>query len=226
MYIIGRKGKDPKKQRRRRLIFLLIVLLLAGLGWWVYKYAFKPNTTVKQAKAVVTAVEFDESKTKHFDEPNFGIDLPVDWVEHSHNTTPYNVYSFQGGTNASIQRRIDIYEDKIPTGLSLNRALAVESNGPKITLRGEASDNCANYTKDPHTTNTDSLKAKWQNFDFLCNAANSSRNVTGTVSAEGNNQLTLTGAVGQHRYFLVYSENSYTPDYRVFYSAVESLQVK
>jgi hypothetical protein len=226
MYIIGRKSKDPKKQRRRRLVFFCVLLLLAGMSWWVYKYAFKPNTSVKQAKAVVTKVTFDESKTKHFDEPNFGIDLPTDWIEQRHDTTPYNVYTFQGASKTTTERRIDIYEDKIPVGLSLNRALAVESNGPKIALRGEVSDNCANYTKDPRTTNNDSVKAKWQNFDFLCNEANSARNITGTVSAEGNNQLTLTGATGQHRYFLVYGENSYTPDYRVFYSAVESLQVK
>lgn len=226
MYIIGRKGKDPRKQKRRRLIFFAVLLLLLLIGWWINTYAFKPNTTVKQAKAVVTKISFDESKTKHFDETNFGIDLPTDWVERRHDTSPYNVYSFQGGTKQTTTRMLDIYEDKIPTGLSLNRALAVESNGPKIRLRGEVSDNCSNYTKDPRTTNTDSVKAKWQNFDFLCNIANSARNVTGTVSAEGNNQLTLAGSTAQHRYFLVYSENSYTPDYKVFYSAVESLQVK
>jgi hypothetical protein len=226
MYIIGRKGEDPKKKRRRRRIIFIVLILLAAISWWVYKYAFKPHTTLKQAAPVITKIAFDETKTKHFDETNFGIDLPVDWIEQRHDTSPYNVYTFQGGTKDTNQRLIDVYEDKIPTGLSLNRALAVESNGPKISLRGEVSDNCANYTKDPRTTNNDSVKAKWQNFDFLCNEAATARNATGTVSAEGSNQLTLAGASGQHRYFLVYSENSYTPDYKVFYSAITSLQVK
>ena len=69
--------------------------------------------------------------------------------------------------------------------------------------------------------------AKWESIDFICDSGNYQRDVVGSVSGDGLNNINLTGPTkGPHRYFFTYTDNNSQPDYAIFSEALKSFKAK
>jgi hypothetical protein len=187
----------------------------------------KPETTLQQAKAVTRTVNYD-AKTKHYDEADFGIDLPVSFQPIPRPPGPYQSYSWLTSNKGSDAAQIDVYEDTIPTNLALNRVQIVEAEGDHLRLDGAVSDNCSKFTKGlTRAPGQSGVPAKWLDVNFLCDQSNQARDVIGTSSTDGINIINLRGPTGAvHKFFFVYTNQDITPDYTTFLNVLQSFRVK
>ena len=105
----------------------------------------------------------------------------------------------------SGQRLLDVYVDSHPDNFAVNRMLpVVAAEGGKLyASTRDVSDNCTVYTIGATTARTTVQQlAKWQNIEFLCDMANTMRNVVGIGSVGGGiNNINLTSlSTGKHRF--------------------------
>lgn len=226
-----REGQKPKTKRRRWLFWLILLVLLSLLGYGGYIYvknSLKPDTRVTQSKGIQTVIRYDK-KTKHYDEPDFGIDLPATWQPVTREAGPYQTYTWQTSDRGTNGQLFQIFEDTIPVNFVVNRALIVAGEGDHMTLNGEASDNCVTYTKGVAQVNNNvGAIAKWQGVDFRCDTSNQERTVVGTSSSDGINTVILRnpGTGHSHKFLFVYTSHSLNPDFTVFYGALQSLKMQ
>lgn len=224
-------GHRRKGQRRKRLVILFMCLLLiigvAILGLYI-KDQLTPKTAVRQAKATTKTVSYEKTKT-HYDEANFGLDLPSTWQKIPSPVGPYTTYNWQTSSKGTDGELITIYEDTIPVNFAVNRVLIVEPQGETVVTKGNASDNCSTFTKgvSPMPGQV-GAPAKWQGIDFLCDQANQARDVIGTSSKDGVNKVVLKSPTTgrSFTYLFSYTNHSINPDYSAFYDAINSLRMK
>ncbi len=229
LYQANRPAKSKKRRRITRLIVFLIVVALVFAGYVFIKNLLKPETVIKQSKSTQRKITYDDTKTKHYEEPDFTIDIPAVWTPVARPAGPYQSYSWQisdHGTNGQV---IDIYEDTIPPNYGFNRALIVTGQGDHLNVEGTASDNCEKYTKNSVAASGQvSAVAKWQGVDFLCDLGNTTRDVIGTSSTDGLNTVILknpsTGVA--HKFLFSYTNHGTNPDYNVFYQAIQSVRMQ
>ncbi len=220
--------------RRRRSWRLLIVGLLAVILVGVVAYAylqFRTDTQVviKNSPGSTHPLVIPNAKTKHIDQGLFAFDVPADWKLIKHDTAAYSSYSYQSTLANADNRYLDIYIDKLPRTLAVNKAVKVQSQGSTLT-HGEVSENCITYTTgSPRTAGGSqplTVAAKWDGVDFLCDTDNTLRNVVGTSAPGTINQVILAGQTGgSHPLFFVYTDNNATPEYSIFYNILESFVV-
>lgn len=220
-----------EKGKRRRvivwvIIIIIILLLLCFLGFWI-RQKLQPKATIKQAAAITTKVSY-ASQTTHYDEPDFGIDLPAAWSAVPRPPHTFQSFTWQNSDKGTDGEQIEIYEDTIPLNFASNRALIVTGEVDHVNLIGAASDNCSTFTKPAVAGHgATGVPAKWQNVDFICDQNNQARDVIGTSSSDGVNTVILrnqsTGA--SHKFFFTYTNHASNPDYTLFYNAIQSLHM-
>ncbi len=223
-------GRRRHKSWRRVIVGILAVLFLAG-GLYSNKQfqeATKPVVRNSAESSHTTVVL--NARTQHFDQPVFGFDAPADWKHMKHDTAPYNLYSYRSTLVDADNRYLDIYVDKLPQSLAVNKAVAVYAQGNNLT-HGVVSDNCTTFTSvgptGIHSDKPLSILSKWDGVEFLCDNDNVTHNVIGTSAPGSINKVTLTSlASGLHPFFFVYTDNNATPDYTIFYRMLESFVVK
>ncbi len=224
MYQVDHRKPDHRRRRRR---WLIVSCLLIGLTALVVVYVLhhlKSHTTISQSKPVVNKAVTD-TKTKHYDEPGFGIDVPADWQPTPTPPRPYTFYRWQSKDGQVVE----VYVDTIPTNFAVNRVVIVDAQADHLLLDGNASDNCSTFTKGLHAApNQVGVPAKWQGVDFLCDQSNQLRDVVGISSAEGVNSITLHAPTigASHKFFATYTTTSVNGEYNSFYSALQSLRVQ
>ncbi len=229
IYKADKLGKSKKSRRARRLIVLLIVVALAVTGYIIVKNMLKPQTVLKQSNSTQSKISYDDTKIKHYELPDFTIDIPAVWTQVARPAGPYQSYSWQTSDHGTNGQVIEIFEDTIPPNYGFNRALIVSGQGDHLNIEGTASDNCSKYTKkQPTSTSQVSSVAKWQGVDFLCDLGNTSRDVIGTSSTDGLNTVNLTSPStgATHKFLFSYTNHSVNPDYTVFYQALKSLRMQ
>jgi hypothetical protein len=225
-------GHKPKTKRRRAAPWLLLLVLLLVLAVPVFMYIrskLRPDTTIKQSAAKTTKVDYSSNAVKHYDEPDFTIEMPSAWQALPQPPGPYKRYDWQNSRNATNGEVITVYQDTIPVNFAVNRVLIVDGQEGQLSLKGGASDNCSTFTKNVATqANQVGAPAKWQGVDFLCDQLNQERDTIGTSSTDGVNTVILknpsTGV--PHKFFFTYTTHSISPDYSVFYAALNSLKLK
>jgi hypothetical protein len=123
---------------------------------------------------------------------------------------------------------IEIYENVIPVNFAVNRELDVTGAVSHITLDGVASDNCITYTRNgPTAISQVGVSAKWQGISFLCDEYNTEQDVIGTSSTDGVNTVILQTSHGvSHKFFFTYTDYNVSPDYSVFYNALNSFAMR
>jgi hypothetical protein len=220
--------KRERSRRRRILFWLLVLLCLAGIIFGSILFVrskLHPKVIITQAKAVSSTVVF-ASKTTHYTEPDFSIDLPNTFQEIPRPVGPYQSYTWETSDSGTDGQQVEIFEDTIPTQYAVNRMLVVEGEVDHVSMIGTASDNCSTFTKGTQSAAGGS-PAKWQGVDFYCDQGNTERDTIGTSSAEGINTVTLlnqsTGL--KHKFFFTYTDHQINPDYTIFYNALTSFKM-
>lgn len=227
-YLINRS----EKSRRRRVIFwgtlslIILAIIIFGALWFIHH--LKPQTQIKQAKAVTSTINYSP-KTKQYSEPDFTIALPNSWHVVDRPPGPYQTYTWQSSDVGSNGQVITVFEDTIPPDYAVNRVLIVSGQVDHLTLDGVASDNCANYTTSNAVVQVGKpgVMAKWQGVSFICDNANTQRDIIGTSSTDGLDFVLLRNqSTGKtHKFLFSYTDYSINPDYNVFYDTLNSLRM-
>lgn len=207
---------------------LLGVILLAVAGVLIARYLFPADTHITQSPAVTHYVAASDTPVMHVSKSVFTLDLPSGWHEVAPLPVAYTMYSWAGGSDGKdAPRRLDVYVDKMPVSLAVNRLLPVQANADYIDAIGNTSDNCVNFTdKTPASNASGVAPSKWSGINFLCDVGNYERDVVATGSSEGINQVSPTGlTTGQHHILLLYTDNSGSPDYTIFLAIVRSFHL-
>jgi hypothetical protein len=230
VYKVG-EVERPKKPHRKRKWFIALIIFICLLVLTIIFILnhLKPKTVIHQSKGTVTKVAVDE-KTKTYDEPDFTIDLPLAWQQVPRPAGPYQSYTWQTSEKNTNGQKIVVYEDSIPANIAVNRVLIVHGEGDHIATEGVASDNCIQYTiSGAAHLGEFGAPAKWQGINFICDVSNEARDVIGTSSSDGVNQVIAKSQSnpGTHKFFFYYDNQNYaTPNYTAFYNAIQSLRMK
>jgi hypothetical protein len=219
---------DSREESKRRriiiwcLIFIVIVaLIIFGILW--VRNKLKPKVVLKQGHAVISSVS-ESSVNKLYNETDFSISIPSTWKMIPRPIGPYQSFTWE----ASDGEEIVIFEDTIPENLAVNRALIVTPETDHLNIDGTASDNCANFTEgNSHAPGQVGVIAEWDGVNFLCDKSNTERDVLGTSSVDGINTVVLKSPSTDtsHKFFFTYTDYSLSPDYTVFYNALNSFQM-
>jgi len=206
-------------------VFVLLVVAAAAYGI----NQLRPDTYVSQTPPpVVTPYDATDPKAVSVSEPLFTLSLPAGWKVRDNNDIPKPAYSWSGTVKEDATRSISLYLDALPQGLAVNRALPVQPKGDSMTIIGNVSDNCTNFTR-PTTDDTKAgtAIARWQGTQFVCDIGNNTRDVVGLSTTDGVNGVTLTGPqAGRHQVYMAYTDNSASPDYTIFVDVLKSFQLK
>jgi hypothetical protein len=225
-----RVGSHQKGRRRKVMVWLAVLVVLLGAAGYGVVYArnrLKPVTNITQAHAVTTKVT-SGTKTKHYDEGDFVVDLPGDWQPQPRPAGPYKSFNWQSADRGAGGQIITIYEDAYPVNFAVNRTLIVHGEGDSIMQDGTISDNCAGYTNGKPAQANTGVPAKWQGVAFLCDTMNQERDVLGTSSTDGPNVVILKspGTGVAHKLLFTYTDYAINPDYSVFYNMLSSFHMQ
>lgn len=223
MYRLG------EREHHHRKLYISLVLLagvIVALGLAARHYLKSDSQITQQSPAAVSAVTYAQTKTQRLDTPYFTISVPSTWKLSGINAEdPKPKYIWQGTVGEDKNRWISVYMDTALSTFAVNRAVHIQADGPSITVIGSTSDNCTSFTGASKTQAQ--TPAKWEGIDFICDSGNYERDVVGTVSPDGMNNINLTGPLkGVHHYFFTYTDNSNQPDYSIFTNALKTFKAK
>ena len=230
-----RYGHRVEKRRPRKALLVLAcsIVILGILGGMVYLDIRKHvSPTVEGESRVVSQVLSDNAQQIVVDEPFFTLELPGDWKETGRNTNNlYTSISWQATTKGKENRYLTLYIDRIPTDLPVNRLVALKAQGSGLNF-SDVSDNCANFTVGGTFDTSVAARSrpaptKWNKVDFMCNLPRVIDNEIGTGSEGSRNSVTVTGPSGAtHKYFFLYTDRNFQPDYNIFYDVLRSFKAK
>lgn len=221
-------GKQTKNRSMKPYVWLGVggvVLVVAALI--VAGRMVGSHTTIVQSPGVTHVVSGD-LPSNHYNEGVFALDMPTNWRFTGSTHELYNIYSWQSTEPGGANRQLDVYVDNSPQKLAVNRflGLAPASNG--LNILGQVSGNCSSFAR-PLTPGKgqSSVMASWQGVKFLCDVANSERNVVGAGSSGQLNGVSLVGkTTGRHSFFFTFTDRTASPSYADFYKALQSFEVK
>lgn len=221
-------GKQIHKHRRlkRTIVVVVLIILFAGLVYWLMHLRIAPSATIRNDTPVSKNYTASETAKLTVNKPEFKVVFPGGWVERKIIPSPIGPrYTFAAPTGDSIV--FDIYIDNPPENLAVNKAIVVSGQGNGLS-HDYVSENCANFTDSKYKNpQTGFAPARWQDTNFICDMANVNRQVVGTISKEGMNQVTTTGASGAVRkVFMTYTDNNITPSYSTLYDILASFEFK
>lgn len=224
-----RLGRQTHKHRRgyRVILTTLAILFFAAVVYWLMHLRIVPEQNIRNAAPVSENYKTSASEKVAIDKPLFRLELPKGWREVETDKASSTAPKFSFSSPGSQAQMLDLYIDNPPTGMAVNRAIVVSSQGDGLTY-DTVSDNCTTFTeaslKNPQSGNA---PARWQTTQFICDMANTARAVVGTMSAEGINQVSVTGpTTGTHKLFITYIDNNINPNYGTFYDILRSLHFK
>jgi hypothetical protein len=233
MYKLG----NPTKRRIYRAWLGIVLIVTALVGAFYFLIVRQSHQTVRNNNSpLITKVGNDGQISLTIKEPLFTMQLPGQWKETSRDSNPrYQTIQWNYNTKDAANRWVRIYIDSIPADFAINYLLPVKPNDKGISV-GQISDNCVTFTQGATVgTNRDvstpisreALPARWQGTSFMCDNSHVSHQVVGTGSDEGNNMVSITGSEhGKHKYFFVYEDDNYHPDYSIFMNILESFRAK
>lgn len=238
MYRLGRPttAKRPKKFYFLELAAIIIVVVgaLFSVFWFVIKKE-KPADISSNGTPLISRVQAADKFTE-INEPTFTLKLPGEWKEADRDSDPGRKsikwdYIGKGG----IGRWVKVYIDTIPTDYSVTYVLPVSSDGDKI-FTDSISDHCSQFTPGAMKpsdrggyapASADKLPTQWQGVKFVCDGAHPLYQRVGTSSKEEVNSVSVTGPTkGTHKYFFIYDDSYYNPDYTIFSIIIDSFRAK
>lgn len=230
MYRLGRRSKKKTKRKVWVAILLVLIALGAAVAYFAVIILSEPDEEITTTQAITREYAPPQGEdTKNFNQDMFSVTLPSDWVLKGHNEVPNNIYSYQATKKNADNRWLEIYVDRVPTGVAFNRLLPVIIENNKIVVTGSVSENCIEFTGpqgNPRGAGVAALPAKWQGVDFLCDMSNYTRNVVGVGTIASKHNVILSGpTAGQHTFYFKYIDHNISPDYQILEKALESITV-
>ena len=238
MYRLGRPTiiSRPKKLYLIEIISILS-LVMGGLfaGYWFVIRQDNITELSNNDTPLVSKVEAADKFTE-ISEPTFSLRLPGTWKETERNTDArYRSVKWDYQAKGGIGRWLKVYIDNIPEDYSVTYVMPVSAEGNKLIPEG-ISDHCSQFTpgakkpgdNSPSTSSSsERIPSSWQGVRFLCDGAHPLYQRVGTSSKAGLNTISVTGATtGTHRYFFVYDDAYYNPDYTIFTTILDSFRAK
>ena len=217
-----------RAKRTRTWLGLAVLALLVMGGGLLVKHWLQPTGQVSPTpSAKVTHVLADRAGPKYIDDNRWSFDLPSDWEAFTPPNFPPTAHSWRNTADNKGVRVITVYYDGAPANFAVNRVVPVLAEGAGLGNIGDVSDNCINFTNHTQPSPTDTVPAKWQNTNFVCDVGNHSRNVVGTASLDGLNIAKLTGpTTGAHSVFITFTDASASPNFGIFTAMLQSFQLK
>lgn len=238
MYRLGRPTttKRPKKLYLLEIFAIVIVVggVLFSFFWFVIRQeksaALRNNDTPLTSK-----IEAAETFTE-INEPTFTMRLPGTWKETERNhDANYRTIKWDYVAKGGIGRWVRVYVDTIPPDYPVVFLAPVSSDGDKI-MAEPVSDHCSQFTpgamkpgdtSKPSSGTSDKIPTSWEGFKFYCDGAHPFYQRVGTGSKEAINSVSVTGPTqGSHKYFFVYDDAYYNPDYTLFTTILDSFRAK
>ena len=228
-------GHKPAKRRPRKALVILVcsillICLVVGLIYLDLRKHVSPS--VEGETRTVSQVLNENSQQITIDEPFYTFELPGDWKEIERDANNhYTSIKWQATIPGKDNRWLELFIDRIPLNRPLNRLVAVSAQGNELRF-SDISDNCSNFTIGGtfDTSVASGLKptlTKWNKVDFLCNLPRVTDNEVGTGSEGSMNSVTVAGRnKGSHKYFFVYTDRNFQPDYNILYDALKSFRAK
>lgn len=210
----------------RRTILLIVSLLLFGLIIYaLFHIRITPKQDIQNSPPVSTNYNATEAAKVAVDKPELKMELPSGWREISYAKSPTAPrYGFKSPSAQAQQ--LELYIDNPPVNMAVNKVIAVSASDNGIGFDA-VSENCTTFTGQASQGKTGGVPAKWRGLDFICDVGNYQRAVVGIISKDGMNQLKITGpAIGEHKFFLTYTDNNNNPDYSIFANILKSIRFK
>jgi hypothetical protein len=223
-------GKPIYRFGRRPLSIIIgtILIILLGLFFGVILPSAHRNSLQNNNSPLVSQVKVSTDNTV-VDEPNFSFSLPGKWTLASKDwDARYHAWMWQQSIKDAAGRWFRVYQDTIPADQAYNYLLPVTGEGSGLTP-GQMSGKCSDFTTTQAVrleNGTFAAPSKWQQVSFLCDYANQASQTVGTSSTEGINIVSLTGTKGTHKYFFIYSDNNFSPDYGLMSAILSTFKSK
>lgn len=238
MYRLGRPA-ITKRPKKFYLFEIIAIVLLVATGlfsffWFVVRQE-KPAQIRNNDTPLISRVEAAETFTE-INEPTFSMRLPGTWKETERGNDPgQRTIKWDYVAKGGIGRWLKLYIDTIPPDYPVTYVVPVSGEGDKI-IAGTISDHCSQFTPGARKPNelggripasAEKIATQWQGVRFFCDGAHPLYQRVGTSSKEAVNSVAVTGnAGGAHRYFFVYDDAYYNPDYSLFVTILDSFRAK
>lgn len=211
------------KRLKRGLLALSFMMGLGGIGaagLFIYNDLRLNQSPVVEGESRVVGQVMGSADAYFVNEPLFDFELPVDWREIDRSDTARErSITWQATKLNEDNRYLKLYINTIPDD-PIVRLLPVRVNGSQLQ-RGQLSASCSTFSDD--------ASAKWEDVEFRCDTARRvDTNIVGTGEAgQPINTFEITGPEGgTNRYFFVYTDRNISPNFEIFYSAINSFQAK
>lgn len=226
--------RQSHHRRRRRFIkIVLITLLLLLVFGAAIAYDLWKNQSEETSGGSISVIQsFGGEETLLVDEPTFSLQLPSDWQETQRlETSQIKYVTWQATKQKEDNRWLTIYIDKLPKQQNLNRVVAVQPSGDRLSV-GSVSSQCQSFTLGGtlDAGEAPGLRpklTKWENVEFYCNLPRPHENEIGISSPDQIQAVTVNGEnQGQHTYFFMYTDHNIHPNYQIFLNALASFHAK
>lgn len=225
MYQLGRPTHHSHKIAAG-LLFLIISAALVGIIWLIMY--LRPENTVSQAQPYTSHVTIAKPTTKKVSGEGFTLYVPATWQPAKNENTPYKIFAWRGVGKIDSPRLIQVYVNTIPSELAFNRLLPVKADDSGLSITGDISENCVNFTdKKGQDRLTGAAPAKWAGINFLCDMSKSLRNVVGIGSNDGMNYVQVKGdSRTVYKFLLVYTDHSDNPEFNTFTDIINTFKAR
>lgn len=210
---------------KKRLFWLFVILIIVGIVYGLNNLRLSPKQEIKSTPSLSRSYGANTLKMQTFEKPEVMFQAPSGWKEvpvTQSTHTPNYMY-----IHDSDGQVLEIFINKTPQGLGINRAIVVYGGSATIS-HDVVSENCTTFTEaSKRDAKTGLAPAKWQEVDFLCDMANPSRAVVGTISKDGSNFFTIkTDSGKEYAVFLKYTDSAINPSYSIFYNILSSMRFR
>ena len=224
MYQLDRQLHKHTKLKRR-LFWLFFVLIIAGVIYGLSNLRLSPKQEIKSTPSLSRSYGANALKLQTFEKPEVVFQAPSGWKEVPVTQSTYTPrYMYIHDSDSQV---LEIFINNTPAGLGINRAMVVNSGSATVS-HDVVSENCITFTEaSKKDAKTGLSPAKWQEVNILCDMANPSRAVVGTISKDGNNAFTIKTDTGkEYAVFLKYTDSAINPNYSVFYNILSSMRFR
>lgn len=215
-YVVLRKYK--------RMIFILsLVLLLVVLSYLLFIWYASNENNMDQPQTDFKSKDFNPLRT--FDTRYFSFDADKSWHFVAKESTATK-FVYRSSSKNIVSSDLVIYVNSLPQDLLVTHVLPVRVNTDRFNV-GDVSDHCRNYLQNiirPGDNNP--VEGVVEGVRIKCQVDGTSNTVV-IGQVKGSYQVPLTGSDGRtNRYYIVYHDLQFTPQFAQFVNIAWSFRAK